>query len=116
MHTARLISTVIMALVLMGCPPPVSDNPDAPVSEVNDSASGLNNLDNLAQNGDNPAPVRKHHVAYVSSGGNHTVIVKTDDSLWAVGDNQYGQLGDGSTTDKWNPEQITPVATIICHR
>ncbi len=101
MHTVRLVSTVIVALVLMGCPPPVGDNPNAPPqggSNSNDSASG----------GDNPAPARKHHVAYVSAGGNHTVIVKTDDTLWAVGRNDKGQLGNGDVklATKLNPVQV----------
>ncbi len=101
MHTARIVFTVIMALVLMGCPPPVSDNPNAPASEVNDSGQG-------GTNSDNPAPVRKHHVAYVSSGESHTMIIKTDDTLWAVGKNDNGQLGDGDVklANKLTPVQI----------
>ncbi len=106
MHTARIVFTVIMALVLMGCPPPVSDNPGDPPSEVNDSASAGNTS---AQNGDNPAPVRKHHVAYISSGSNHSMILKTDKTLWAVGKNNKGQLGDGSTEQKLSPVQVMEI-------
>ncbi len=95
MHT-RLIFTLVMALILMGCPPPVGDNPNAPASEVNDSAQSGNNPNDSASGGNAPPRVPKHHVAYVSSGGNHTMIVKTDDSLWAVGKNDFGQLGDGN--------------------
>ncbi len=106
MQTARIVFTVVMALILMGCPPPISDNPDAPSSEVNDSA----------QNGDNPVPVRKHQVASVSSGGAQSMILKTDDSLWAVGANGSGQLGNNGADNlatRLNPVQITPVAG--CH-
>ena len=34
--------------------------------------------------------------ASVSAGAQHTVAIKTDGSLWAWGDNTYGQLGDGT--------------------
>ncbi len=97
MHTVKLFFTVIMALVLMGCPPPVSDNPNAPASEVNDSAQSSDNPNDSASGGNAPPPVPKHHVAYVSSGRNHSMILKTDDTLWAVGNNQYGQLGNGNS-------------------
>ena len=33
----------------------------------------------------------------VSAGANHTVIIGTDGSLWAWGNNQFGQVGDGTT-------------------
>ena len=38
--------------------------------------------------------------ATVSSGYHHTLFTKTDGSLWTVGRNQYGQLGDGNTVDR----------------
>ena len=36
----------------------------------------------------------------VSAGGAHSIIVKEDGSLWASGDNEFGQLGDRSTTSR----------------
>ena len=45
-------------------------------------------------------------VAYISAGLNHVMIIKTDGSLWAWGCNRYGQLGDGTTTDRYEPVMI----------
>lgn len=42
----------------------------------------------------------------VSVGGKHSVAIKTDGSLWAWGNNQYGQLGDRTNTNKFFPVQI----------
>lgn len=42
----------------------------------------------------------------ISAGGWHTIALKSDGTLWAWGGNWYGQLGDGTTTDKWTPTQI----------
>lgn len=39
----------------------------------------------------------------ISSGYYHTAMIKNDGSLWMCGQNQSGQLGDGTTTNtsKW---------------
>jgi alpha-tubulin suppressor-like RCC1 family protein len=42
----------------------------------------------------------------ISAGYTHSVGIKTDGTLWAWGDNGYGQLGDGTTTSKNTPTQI----------
>jgi alpha-tubulin suppressor-like RCC1 family protein len=39
----------------------------------------------------------------VSAGYNHTAAIKTDGTLWTWGRNDYGQLGDGTTTDRSSP-------------
>ncbi len=42
----------------------------------------------------------------MAAGGYHSLAVLSDGSLWAWGANGFGQLGDGSTTDRPTPVQI----------
>lgn len=42
----------------------------------------------------------------VSANGTHSLAIKSNHTLWAWGDNYYGQLGDGTSTDKSTPTQI----------
>jgi alpha-tubulin suppressor-like RCC1 family protein len=42
----------------------------------------------------------------VDVGDKHTVAFKKSGSLWIWGKNQYGQLGDGTTSDRFSP--VTP--------
>ena len=36
----------------------------------------------------------------MAAGYAHSMVLKTDGNLWATGLNRYGQLGDGSNTDR----------------
>ncbi|AEC02609.1 fimbrillin family protein [Parasphaerochaeta coccoides] len=45
-------------------------------------------------------------VAAVSAGATHTMILKKDGTLWATGDNSYGQLGIGNNEDKNTPVKV----------
>lgn len=45
-----------------------------------------------------------NNVSKISSGFYHTFFLKGDSTLWACGDNSYGQLGDGT-----NRQQLIPV-------
>src|SRR5260370_28777430 len=42
----------------------------------------------------------------------HHLFVKSDGSLWGMGYNYGGQLGDGTTTDRHTPERIVGVGPI----
>jgi alpha-tubulin suppressor-like RCC1 family protein len=70
---------------------------------------GSNDLGQLG-NGtttDSAVPVREHTHASdwtaVSTDWDHTCAVKTDHTLWCWGSNDYGQLGNGTTTDSAVP-------------
>ena len=41
------------------------------------------------------------------------VFLKSDGSVWATGDNAYGQLGDGTTTDRRKPVDKKIVMALV---
>ena len=46
-------------------------------------------------------------IEYISSGGYHVAILTSTGRILTWGDNAYGQLGDGTLTNKSNPVDIT---------
>ncbi|MCL2104189.1 MAG: RCC1 repeat- and reductase domain-containing protein [Kiritimatiellaeota bacterium] len=46
------------------------------------------------------------NVVSVAAGGDHTVALKEDGTVWAWGDNDFGQIGDDTWTDKTTPVQV----------
>ena len=50
----------------------------------------------------------KWAIKQVAAGGyQHTMILKTDGTLWACGYNYRGQLGDGTNVNRYNPVQLS---------
>ncbi len=50
-------------------------------------------------------------IQQVSSGGAHTMVLTSSGKIFSWGDNQYGQLGDGTTTNRLKPVQISGEGT-----
>ena len=42
----------------------------------------------------------------IAGGGGHSLFLKSNGSLWGMGDNSDGQLGDGTSTQRLVPIQI----------
>ena len=36
----------------------------------------------------------------IAAGEYHSMVLKYDGTVWATGDNKYGELGDGTTTNR----------------
>src|SRR6266851_5777373 len=51
---------------------------------------------------------RAQSVVIVATGYDHTLFLKSDGSLWAMGYNASGQLGDGTYNNTNRPEMIVP--------
>ena len=63
-----------------------------------------------------PQPVQVtglDNVKVVSSGLQHCLALKTDGTVWAWGDNEWGQLGDSTTTNRYLPTQVKNLEGII---
>ena len=52
-------------------------------------------------------------VIAVSAGGDHTVALKSDGTVWAWGSNSFGELGDGTTTNRSTPVQVSGLTGIV---
>ncbi len=53
------------------------------------------------------------HAATVAAGAEHTVVVTPDGHVWTWGRNEYGQLGDGTNTDRLVPTPVPGLTNIV---
>lgn len=54
-----------------------------------------------------------NNVIAISSGFNHTIALKGDGTVWAWGQNNFGQLGDGVNINRSIPVQVSGLSGII---
>jgi len=65
----------------------------------------LGNVSNI--NSNVPVPVSNLNSATAIAGGeNHSLALKSDGTAWAWGNNEFGQLGDGSYDTSNEPVQV----------
>jgi alpha-tubulin suppressor-like RCC1 family protein len=53
------------------------------------------------------------HIRAIAAGLDFTLLVDSDGSLWACGDNDHGQLGDGTTVARPRPVMIVPAGALM---
>lgn len=53
-----------------------------------------------------PVSLRQPPGTAVAAGTYHTVALRADGTLWAWGDNRYGQLGNGTLTTANTPQPV----------
>ena len=49
----------------------------------------------------------------IAGGASHTVILKPDGTVWTVGNNNNGQLGDNTLTPRKTPAQVAGLTDIV---
>ncbi len=51
-------------------------------------------------------------VKAVTGGGFYSLALLTNNTVWSFGNNAFGQLGDGTYTDKWMPGQVSGLTNV----
>ena len=52
-------------------------------------------------------------VVAIAAGSGHSLALKNDGTVWAWGANYYGELGDGTTTQRTTPVQVTGLSGTV---
>ena len=52
-------------------------------------------------------------VPAIAGASDHSIALKADGTVWAWGDNAYGELGNGTTTDSLVPVQVSGVSNAV---
>ena len=82
-------------------------------------AWGLDFNGRLGDGGDGsqvPLPVQVSGLAGVtaiSAGSGHSLALESDGSVWAWGENEHGELGDGTTETRFVPVRVNGLANVV---
>ncbi|MHB1421144.1 MAG: RCC1 domain-containing protein, partial [Bacillota bacterium] len=52
-------------------------------------------------------------VVAISANGSNSLALKSDGTVWAWGDNYYGQIGDNTTTTRYAPVQVNGLTSVV---
>lgn len=59
------------------------------------------------------ADTTKEYEGKLVLGDSHTALIKRDGTLWMWGDNQMGELGDGTTTERQVPQKVDGLKGVV---
>jgi alpha-tubulin suppressor-like RCC1 family protein len=112
-RVASYTMMILIALCISAMPPgpALADQPETAWGWGNNDNGQLGDGRTISQ--DTPVQVKGPggtgfltDVSAIAGGTAHSVALKSDGTVWAWGDNYYGQLGDGTTTDQHTPVQV----------
>ncbi len=106
-HAVAALPAALLGLVLAVATSQAAPPGGRPAAWGNDSYGqlGIGRVDNRAH--PQPQPVLDlQGVGAISGGIEHSLALRRDDTVWAWGGNQWGQLGDGTTTPRAQPVQV----------
>lgn len=53
------------------------------------------------------------NIIAISAGWDHALALKSDHTVWSWGRNDYGEVGDGTTSNRTNPVPLTTLSNIV---
>jgi alpha-tubulin suppressor-like RCC1 family protein len=99
-----------IVLVLAACSAVLAS---APAPALSDRVDITGPYDTGSGSRNSPAPMLLGNVAKAAGGYVHTLAIKSDGTLWACGGNSRGELGDGTTTDRRTPVQVSGLRGVV---
>ena len=100
----------------INCADAANDISKTDIMQVSETGGDADNVPAI-QNEDGfslfSAPTVEGQFTKVACGSGHTVALKNDGTVWACGDNEYGQLGDGTTRNRTTPVQVGGLSRVI---
>jgi alpha-tubulin suppressor-like RCC1 family protein len=113
-----LALAVLITFAVVGCaadttPDTTSQNQtNNDGNQQNNQTPDTNNPGETGQPSPNQPTADRYWIA-VSAGCHFSMSIASDNTLWAWGRNNFGQLGDGTTTDRFTPVQILDNVTAV---
>ena len=111
MHIARcLIALPLILIAAVSAPVAIVQLPKTGQTicfDASDKASGCAGQDGAA------VTASSANVISIWGGARETIALKADGTVWTWGWNSFGQLGDGTFTDRSTPVQVVGLSNVI---